>query len=106
MACALFKSPTGFPVEYLRHATSMMAIEIQDTQADCHFLGIPPGTYALVVIHDKNRNGELDTNWMEMPTEGYGFSSGAEATLSAPSFSDAEVRYDGGTLDLSIALHY
>ncbi len=106
IACALFKSPDGFPTEYLRHATSMMAIEIRDTQADCHFVGIPPGTYALVVIHDENRSGELDINWMGMPTEGYGFSSGAEATLGAPSFSDAEVRYNGGTLDLSIALHY
>ncbi len=106
IACALFESPAGFPREYLRHATSMMAIEIRDTQARCDFVGIPPGTYALVVIHDENRNGKLDTNWMGVPTEGYGFSSGAKATLSAPSFSDASLRYDRGTLDLTISLHY
>ncbi len=106
IACALFESSAGFPREYLRHATSMMAIEIRDTQARCDFVGIPPGTYALVVIHDENRNGKLDTNWMGVPTEGYGFSSGAKATLSAPSFSDASLRYDGGTLDLTISLHY
>ncbi|MFO7783403.1 MAG: DUF2141 domain-containing protein [Thermodesulfobacteriota bacterium] len=106
IACALFESTAGFPREYLRHATSMMAIEIRDTQARCDFVGIPPGTYALVVIHDENRNGKLDTNWMGVPTEGYGFSSGAKATLSAPSFSDASLRYDRGTLDLTISLHY
>jgi uncharacterized protein (DUF2141 family) len=106
VACALFDSPDGFPIEYLRYAASMMAIEIRDTQARCDFVAIPPGTYALVVIHDENRNGKLDTNWMGVPAEGYGFSSDAKATLSAPSFSAAKVRYDGGTLDLKISLHY
>jgi len=106
IACALFDSPAGFPIEYLRYATSMMAIEIRDAQARCDFVGIPRGTYALVVIHDENRNGKLDTNWLGLPTEGYGFSSGAKATLSAPSFSDASLWYDGGTLELTISLHY
>ncbi|MFO8089251.1 MAG: DUF2141 domain-containing protein [Desulfatiglandaceae bacterium] len=106
IACALFDSPDGFPREYLRHATSMMAIEIRDTEARCDFVGIPAETYALVVIHDENRNGELDTNWLGLPTEGYGFSSDAKATLSSPSFSDASLRYDGESLDLTISLHY
>ncbi len=51
IACALFDSPAGFPIEYLGYATSMMAIEIRDTQARCDFLHIRQGTYALVVIH-------------------------------------------------------
>jgi uncharacterized protein (DUF2141 family) len=33
IACAFFESPVGFPIEYLRYAISMMAIEIRDTQA-------------------------------------------------------------------------
>ena len=84
----------------------MMAIEIQDTQARCDFVGIPPGTYAIIVIHDENRNGKLDTNWLGVPKEDYGFSNDAEAFLSAPSFSAATFRYDGGTLDLTIPHHY
>ena len=106
IACALFESPDGFPTEYLRYATSMMAIEIRDTQARCDFVAIPPGTYALAVIHDENRNGKLDTNWLGVPTEGYGFSSDAKATLTAPSFSAAKFPHDGGILDLTISLHY
>jgi uncharacterized protein (DUF2141 family) len=106
LACALFQSSAGFPKEYLRHATSVMAVEIRDTQAGCEFVGIPPGTYALAVVHDENRNGKLDTNWLGVPTEGYGFSSDAKATLRAPSFSAASFRYDGGILDLTISLHY
>jgi uncharacterized protein (DUF2141 family) len=104
--CALFDSPEGFPIEVLHSAMTAMIIKIRDTQAHCDFEDIPPGTYALAVIHDENMNGKLDTNWLGIPTEGYGFSSGARALLGAPSFSAASFQYDGGTLDLTISLHY
>ena len=106
VACALFESPAGFPVEYLRSATNIMVIKIRDTQARCDFLDIPPGTYALAVIHDENTNGKFDTNWMGVPTEGYGFSNDAKGLLGAPSFSAASFQYDGQNLELTISLHY
>ena len=65
-----------------------MMIKIRDTQARCNFLDIAPGTYALAVIHDKNMDGKLATNFLGVPTEGYGFS------------------YDGENLDLTIRLTY
>ena len=104
--CALFDSPVGFPVEFLRVATNVMVIKIRDTQARCDFEDIPPGTYALAVIHDENSNGKLDTNWLGIPTEGYGFSNDAKGLLGAPSFSAASFPYDGRNLDLTISLHY
>jgi uncharacterized protein (DUF2141 family) len=70
VACALFESPAGFPIEYLHYATNIMVIKIRDTQARCDFLDIPPGTYALAVIHDENMNGKLDTNWLGVPRIG------------------------------------
>jgi uncharacterized protein (DUF2141 family) len=106
VACALFESPVGFPTEFLQYATSIMVIKIRDTQARCDFEDIAPGTYALAVCHDENMNGRLDTNWLGVPTEGYGFSNDAEALLSAPSFSAASFPYDGRNLDLTIDLHY
>jgi small-conductance mechanosensitive channel len=65
-----------------------------------------PGTYALAVIHDENMNGKLDTNWLGIPIEGYGFSNGAKGLFGAPSFSAARFPYDGRILDLTISLHY
>jgi len=47
-----------------------------DRKATCDFADIAPGTYALAVIHDENRDGELATNWMVMPQEGYGNGAG------------------------------
>lgn len=106
VACALFESPEGFPDEYLRSATNVMVIKIRKAQARCDFEDIPPGTYAMAVVHDENMNGELDTNWFGLPTEGYGFSNNARAVLSAPSFSDASFTYDGRSIDLTMTLHY
>jgi uncharacterized protein (DUF2141 family) len=106
VACALFESPDGFPTEYLHFATNIMVIKVRDKQARCDFLDIPPGTYALIVVHDENMNSKLDTNWLGVPTEGYGFSNDAEAMLSAPSFSAASFPYDGKDMTLTISLNY
>ena len=106
VACALFESPVGFPTEFLHSATNIMVIKVRDKQARCDFEDIPPGTYALAVIHDENMNGKLDTNFLGMPKEGYGFSNGAKGLLGAPSFSAASFQYDGETLDLTISLYY
>ena len=106
VACALFESADGFPTEFLRSATNVMIIKIRKTQARCDFEDIPPGTYAIAVIHDENMNGKLDTNWLGIPTEGYGFSNDAKGLIGVPSFSAASFRYDGRSVELTMSLHY
>ena len=106
VACALFESPAGFPTEFLHSATNIMMIKVKDAQARCDFEDIPPGTYALAVIHDENMNGKLDTNLLGVPTEGYGFSNDAKAFLRAPSFRAASFSYDGQNVDMTISLNY
>jgi len=106
VACALFESPDGFPSEYLRAATNVMVIKIRKSQARCDFEDIPPGTYAMAVVHDENTNGKLDTNWAGVPTEGYGFSNNAQGVLGAPSFAAASFKYDGRNVELTMTLRY
>lgn len=106
VACALFESPEGFPTEYLRSATNVMVIKIRKSQARCDFEDIPPGTYAMAVIHDEDMNGKLDANWLGVPTEGYGFSNDATGVLGPPPFSAASFKYDGQNVDLTMSLHY
>jgi len=106
VACALFESTEGFPTEYLHFATNIMVIKVRDKQARCDFEDIPPGTYALAIVHDENMNGKLDTNVLGIPKEGYGFSNDAKALLGAPSFSAASFPYNGENLDLTIDLNY
>lgn len=106
VACALFESPEGFPGDFLRSATNIMMLKIKDSRARCDFEDIPPGRYALAVIHDENMNGRLDMNRLGIPTEGYGFSNDARAFLGAPSFDAASFAYDGRNAALTISLNY
>lgn len=106
VACALFESPKGYPKEYLRFATNIMVIKIRKSQARCDFQDIPPGKYAIVIVHDENMNGILDTNFIGIPTEGYGFSNSAKALLGAPSFSSSSFLYDGSSIDMMMSLSY
>ncbi|TDK29111.1 DUF2141 domain-containing protein [Luteimonas terrae] len=67
------------------------------------FDGVPAGRYALMVIHDENGNGTLDTNLVGMPVEGYGFSNNPRVTRK-PTFEEAafDVGADALALDVSI----
>ncbi|WKN30890.1 DUF2141 domain-containing protein [Porifericola rhodea] len=55
---------------------------------------VPHGEYAIAVYHDKNSNNELDTNFMGIPTEPYGFSNNYNPKLSAPKYKNAIVTID------------
>ena len=61
------------------------------------FPGISPGTYAVKVFHDVNDNGVLDTNWIGIPKEPYGFSNDAMGTFGPPSFEQASFKVGAGT---------
>ena len=47
---------------------------------------VAAGQYAVNVFHDKNNNNKLDTNWLGIPTEGWGCSNDARGFMGAPSF--------------------
>ena len=42
--------------------------------------------YGFRYFHDENRDDALETNWMGIPKEGFGFSNNAKGTFGPPSF--------------------
>ena len=52
---------------------------------------LPPGRYAVNTFHDENDNGELDTNLVGIPSEGYGFANDPDASFGPPDFEAASV---------------
>lgn len=51
---------------------------------------LPQGQYAVKLFHDANDNGEMDSNLLGLPQEGYGFSNNG-GSFGPASFSDAMV---------------
>lgn len=65
--------------------------------------GIPPGTYAIQTFQDVNSNGKMDTSWVGLPLEPFGFSDDAKPFLSKPSFDAVKFTLAAG--DNSQLLH-
>jgi len=47
---------------------------------------LKPGKYAFKYFHDENNDEKLNTNFMGIPKEGYGFSNNASGKFGPPSF--------------------
>ncbi len=63
---------------------------------DLVFAGLAPGKYAIAAFHDEDRDGDLDTNLLGIPTEGYGFSNEARGTFGPPGFDAAAFTIKAG----------
>lgn len=61
------------------------------------FAGLEPGRYAVNGFHDDNGNGDLDTNLLGIPIEGYGFGNGAAGSFGPPDFTAASIAVNGKT---------
>jgi len=53
---------------------------------------LPPGTYAIQTFQDINANNKMDTSWLGLPLEPFGFSRDAQPRLAKPRF--AAVKFD------------
>jgi uncharacterized protein (DUF2141 family) len=54
---------------------------------------VEAGAYAISIFQDENRNGELDSNFIGIPKEPYGFSNNLKK-MRPPSFEEALFEYE------------
>jgi uncharacterized protein (DUF2141 family) len=52
-----------------------MKVAAKQGEVTLKFADLPDGKYAVQVMHDQNDNNKLDTNFLGIPSEGYGFSN-------------------------------
>ena len=62
------------------------------SQGRCKWISekLPLGEYAIAVYQDINNNGELDTNFIGLPKEPYGFSNDQAVLISPPSWNKSK----------------
>lgn len=66
------------------------------------FTSLPYGTYTIAIFHDVNDNGKLDTNFMGVPKEPYGFSNNARSKWGPPKYEVARFELQESVLRTSI----
>lgn len=101
---ALFCKEDGFPDG--NKACRRAATKISNGKAKVVFTNVPPGVYAVSLIHDENSNRKLETNWIGIPDEGVGVSRNATGTMGPPDYEDASFRVRDKSILLRIRMFY
>ena len=88
---ALWNSRLGYPTG-LEHAYIPEWVQLQKGQNSVTvvFDTMPPGEYAVSVVHDTNGNRLVDRSRMGFPKEGVGFSNDQKVTLRAPRYKNSK----------------
>ncbi len=66
---------------------------------------LPPGDYAVAIVHDENLNLQLDSNILGAPVEGYA-SSGKNPRYSSPKFESSKFSVGNNKVIKEIRLNY
>jgi uncharacterized protein (DUF2141 family) len=72
------------------------------------FENLKPGKYAVSVLHDANKNKDLDKTKLGIPKEGFGFSNNVTGAIGPPSFKRAiiDLTPEMKDLDIDIKMKY
>lgn len=63
---------------------------------------VPNGNYTVSVMHDENKSGDLDKNFMGIPSEPYGISMNGKSNFGPPSYQDAVFSITNKDVNLTI----
>ena len=100
----VFKSADGFPTDQEK------AVDWQVKPADADSVTftamLPPGEYGASVLHDENKNGKMDKNFVGIPLEGYGVTNNPKPPLRAATFDEARFKLPPDGANLTISLQY
>ncbi len=75
---------------YTKDPIHAVVLTVDSTFVEWELPTLPFGEYAIAVYHDKNKNGKLDTNFLGIPKESYGFSNNARGRFGPASWEDAQ----------------
>lgn len=103
---SLFKDGSGYP-DKPEKAYGKEKAYIVEKNATIIFKSVPPGSYAIAILHDENNNQKMDKNVLGIPKEGYGFSNNASAPFGPPSYKKASfIHTSNGQTVLQIKARY
>lgn len=86
---ALYNNPDVFPDEDYKKYYRKLNANIVDKKSSVIFKNLPPGKYAVNILHDEDKNGKIRKGLM-LPKEGIGFSNYKSIGMfNKPKFSEA-----------------
>ncbi len=89
---------------YMKEALALLKQPVLAIDEQLISFEIPFGKYAFTLFHDLNDNEELDTNFIGIPKEPYGFSNNPKATFGPPGFAAALVDFHKSNQEIEVIL--
>jgi len=102
VSIGLFSGPENFPRKSNNRLGAVL--DLKDSTVVYTFSELKSGEYAIAIYHDENGNGELDRNFLGMPSEDYVFSNYATGSFGPPSFENAKF-YLKDSLEIKLDLN-
>ncbi|MBS1940260.1 MAG: DUF2141 domain-containing protein [Bacteroidetes bacterium] len=92
---ALYDRDGTIPDEHFQHWYKLGTAPITDGKATYTFTNLPPGRYAVNILHDEDANGKIDKGLI-LPKEGIGFSNYTSVgPMNRPNFKKASFAVEG-----------
>lgn len=91
------------PAEFLENGKKLLRVDVPVSSLDAQVCVTFPaaGTYAMVVMHDRNANGRAD-----ILTEGFGFSRNPKLMFSKPDHDEVAMVIPEGVTEIDVSLNY
>lgn len=96
LSVCLFRDPGSFPDCGASKSAVRRTVPAAAANRPILFRDLPPGPYAVTVLHDENSDGRLDTNLLGIPKEGVGITTNRLPRFSAPRFEDGRFEMPAG----------
>jgi uncharacterized protein (DUF2141 family) len=89
-------------------AVQVVRAQLKGPELSVDFKDVKPGTYAVQVVHDENKNNKLDMRWLPYPkpTEGVGVSNDPDNKAGAPKWETAKFEVGPAPLAIKITVRY
>ncbi len=108
LGVAVFEKRKGYPIR-IEHCYEVQWVALTEGTKELDFVfdTLPPGVYAVSVIHDENGNRTLERSGMGAPREGVGFSNDQKFSFYMPRFDKSKFPLAlGDTKDIIIKMNY
>ncbi len=98
---SIFNSEESFMADPILQQSGEVA---EDGRYEAEFFAVAEGEYAIVVVHDENDNGKLDTGFLGFGGEAIAYSNGADPWLGRPAYSDVAISVQADDVTEEISL--
>jgi uncharacterized protein (DUF2141 family) len=82
---------------FMKKSLASKEVNVTGKEVTIVFENVKPGEYAISTYHDVDNNKELNTGFMGIPKEPYGFSNDARGTFGPPTYEKAKFKVSGYT---------